>query len=90
MVESACDLSTQEAKEQGQEFKARQSYIASPRPVRVAQGDPEKKKGRVKRKGGVAKRKRERQNKEGREGREKENGSEKADKEEEEKRRRKE
>lgn len=41
----------------------------------------------MKRKGGVAKRKRERRNKEGREGREKEKGLEKADKEEEEKRR---
>lgn len=87
MVESACDLSTQEAKEQGQEFKARHSYIASPRPVRVTQRDPEKKKGRMKRKGGVAKRKRERWKKEGREGREKEKALKKADKEEEEKRR---
>lgn len=42
MVESACDLSTQEAKEEGQEFKARQGYIASSRLVRVVQGDPEK------------------------------------------------
>lgn len=42
MVESACDLSTQEAKEEGQEFKARQGYIASSRLVRIAQGDPEK------------------------------------------------
>lgn len=51
MVESACDLSTQEAKEEGQEFKARQGYIASSRAVRVSQEDSEKKKGRGEKKG---------------------------------------
>lgn len=83
MVESACDLSTQEAKEEGQEFKARQGYIASSRTVRVSQEDPERRKAGVRRKGGVWEGERERWNEEGRNGGEKK-GWGKADKEEEE------